>query len=46
LRLIKRGFPFYDFQYQTVFSEIRGIIAGMIYYLRHRNTDPRIYLGP
>ncbi len=44
--LIRKGFPFYNFQYQTLFSEIRGILAGMIYYLRHRNTDPRIYLGP
>lgn len=46
LHLIRRGFPFYNFQYQTVFSEIRGIFAGMIYYLRHRNTNSRIYTGP
>jgi GT2 family glycosyltransferase len=44
--LVKKGFPFYNFQYRTLFSEIRGIFAGMVYYLRHRNTNPRIYLGP
>ena len=46
LRLIKNGFPMYNFQYQTVFAEIGGVIAGMFYYLRHRHKDPRIYLGP
>jgi GT2 family glycosyltransferase len=46
LGLIRKGFPFYNFQYQTIFSEMRGIFAGMIYYLRHKNTNPRIYLGP
>jgi glycosyltransferase involved in cell wall biosynthesis len=46
LGLIRRGFPFYNFQYQTVFAEIGGVFAGMVYYLRHKNTNPRIYLGP
>lgn len=44
LSLIKKGFPYYRFQYQTLFSEISGILAGMLYYVRHRNTNPRIYL--
>jgi glycosyltransferase involved in cell wall biosynthesis len=41
--LLKRGFPRYSFQYKTVFCELRGILSGIIYYLRHRNTDPKIY---
>lgn len=43
LTLFKRGFPHYSFQYKTLFSEVRGILAGFIYYLRHRNTDSKIY---
>ena len=43
LSLLKKGFPHYHFQYKTLFSELRGILSGFIYYLRHRNTDPKIY---
>lgn len=43
LSLLKKGFPHYSFQYQTLFSEMGGIISGLFYYLRHRNTDPKIY---
>lgn len=43
LSLLKKGFPDYPFQYKTLFAELRGIISGFIYYLRHRNTDPKIY---
>jgi glycosyltransferase involved in cell wall biosynthesis len=43
LSLLKKGFPHYDFQYKTLFSEMRGILSGFIYYLRHRNTDSKIY---
>ena len=43
LSLLKKGFPGYSFQYKTLFSELRGILSGVIYYLRHRNTDPKIY---
>jgi len=46
LSLLRKGFPYYHSQYQTLFSEMRGILAGMFYYLRHRNTNPRIFLGP
>ena len=42
-QLIKKGFPRYHFQYKTVFSELRGIFSGFIYFFRHRNTDPKIY---
>lgn len=42
-RLLKKGFPRYDFQYRTVFSELTGVFSGLFYYLRHRNTDPKIY---
>ena len=43
LSLLRKGFPNYSFQYQTLFSEMGGIISGVFYYLRHRNTDPKIY---
>lgn len=43
LRQLRWGFPHYRFQYQTVFAELKGILSGFIYYLRHRNTDPKIY---
>jgi GT2 family glycosyltransferase len=41
--LILKGFPYYKSQYQTLFSEMRGILSGMFYYIRHRNTNPGIY---
>lgn len=43
LSLLKRGFPHYHFQYKTLFSELRGIFSGFIYFLRHRKTDSNIY---
>ena len=43
LSLLKKGFPHYSFQYQTLFSEMGGIISGLFYYLRHRNSDSKIY---
>lgn len=45
MSLLRKGFPRYNFQYQTLFSEMRGILAGMIYYAKHRNTNSRIYYG-
>ncbi|MEX1238228.1 MAG: glycosyltransferase [Cyclobacteriaceae bacterium] len=43
LSLLKKGFPRYHFQYKTLFAELGGIVAGFLYYLRHRNTDSKIY---
>jgi glycosyltransferase involved in cell wall biosynthesis len=43
LSLIRKGFPRYPFQYQTLFSEMKGIISGLFYYWRHRHTDSKIY---
>ena len=43
VRLLKSGFPDYAFQYKTLFSEVRGVLSGLLYYVRHRNTDPKIY---
>lgn len=43
LSLLKKGFPRYHFQYKTVFAELRGIMSGLFYYIRHRNTDSKIY---
>jgi GT2 family glycosyltransferase len=45
LKLLKRGFPHYEFQYQTVFSELRGLLSGLLYFLRHRKTGSQIYYG-
>jgi glycosyltransferase involved in cell wall biosynthesis len=42
-KLIYKGFPKYRFQHQTLFSEIKGILSGIFFYLRHRNTDPKIF---
>lgn len=42
-RLLKKGFPHYRFQYSTLFAEVKGVFSGLIYYLRHRHTDPKIY---
>ncbi len=38
LRLIRKGFPSYKFQYQTLFWELTGIVSGMIYFLRNRKV--------
>jgi glycosyltransferase involved in cell wall biosynthesis len=43
LSLIKRGFPRYHFQYRTLFSEISGVLSGILYFLKHRKTDSNIY---
>ena len=43
LSLLKKGFPGYRFQYQTLFAELGGIVSGLIYYIRHRNTPSNIY---
>lgn len=43
LSLLKKGFPHYPFQYKTLFAELRGILSGFVYFIRHRHTDPKIY---
>lgn len=43
LSLLKRGFPWYHFRYKTIFAELGGIMSGLFYYMRHRNTDSKIY---
>jgi glycosyltransferase involved in cell wall biosynthesis len=42
LSLLRKGFPHYSFQYQTLFVEMGGILSGFIYYWKNRNTDPKI----
>jgi GT2 family glycosyltransferase len=42
-RLLRKGFPSYSFQYQTLFAELKGVLSGLFYYWKHRNTDPKIY---
>jgi GT2 family glycosyltransferase len=40
LKLIIKGFPGYASRYSTVFAEIRGIFAGLIYFIKHRKRSP------
>jgi glycosyltransferase involved in cell wall biosynthesis len=40
LKQLAKGFPNYTMRYATLFPEIRGMIAGMLYYNRHKNTKP------
>lgn len=42
LSLIRKGFPRYAFQYQTLFHELRGILSGLVYYFRNRNVESKI----
>jgi glycosyltransferase involved in cell wall biosynthesis len=41
LLLIRIGFPSYTFRYRTLWSEIKGIISGIRYFYKNKNT-PRI----
>jgi len=43
LSLLKKGFPNYRFRYKTLFSELRGILSGLFYFMRHRQKDSNIY---
>jgi glycosyltransferase involved in cell wall biosynthesis len=36
--LVARGFPRYKGRYTTIFSEMRGMFSGLIFYLKNRNT--------
>ncbi|GAB3530105.1 hypothetical protein GCM10027443_10290 [Pontibacter brevis] len=36
IKLIKRGFPSYGFQYRTLWPEIKGILSGLAFYVRNR----------
>ena len=38
LTLARRGFPRYRFRYRTVGTEIKGLISGLFFYLKHRHT--------
>ncbi|MEO5998184.1 MAG: glycosyltransferase [Chitinophagaceae bacterium] len=37
-KLIISGFPRYSFQNRTLFSEIRGVISGILFYYKNKNT--------
>jgi glycosyltransferase involved in cell wall biosynthesis len=45
LSLLGRGFPFYRSKYQTIFSEMAGVISGLFYYWRNRKGGPKSELG-
>jgi glycosyltransferase involved in cell wall biosynthesis len=36
LSLIRKGFPYYNHQYRTLFSELTGVVSGLFYFLRNR----------
>jgi GT2 family glycosyltransferase len=40
--LLYKGFPFYRQRFRTLLSEITGIISGLIYFMRHRNTKSNV----
>jgi glycosyltransferase involved in cell wall biosynthesis len=39
MSLVGKGFPFYNAQYRTVFSEMAGVISGLFYYWKHRDKS-------
>ncbi|GAC1486465.1 MAG: hypothetical protein NVS1B13_13930 [Flavisolibacter sp.] len=39
LKLLVRGFPTYASRYTTILSEIRGLLAGLIYFSRNRSAS-------
>ena len=43
--LLRKGFPFYNAQYRTLFSEMAGIISGFFYYWKHRERKHKNILG-
>jgi glycosyltransferase involved in cell wall biosynthesis len=40
--LIARGFPRYQGRFTTIFSEMKGMFSGLIFYLKNRNTPSNI----
>lgn len=38
LTLLGKGFPFYNAQYRTILSEMSGVISGLFYYWKHRDS--------
>lgn len=41
IKLIRKGFPFYSFQYRTVWTEIKGILSGLVFYARNRRQTSK-----
>lgn len=42
MRLIQKGFPRYKDRFSTIFSEIKGVVSGIIFYLKNRKKPARI----
>ncbi|MBC7912555.1 MAG: glycosyltransferase [Pyrinomonadaceae bacterium] len=40
LLLIRVGFPSYKFRYQTLWSEVKGILSGIRYYYKNKSVPP------
>lgn len=37
MKLLRNGFPHYPSQYTTIFAEMKGMVSGLIYFIRHRH---------
>ncbi len=45
IRILLKNFPNYSSRYQTIFTEIRGIISGIIFFQKHRTHPSNIRLS-
>jgi glycosyltransferase involved in cell wall biosynthesis len=45
LTLLGKGFPFYNAQYRTIFSEMAGVVSGLFYYWKNRNKRSNNIIG-
>jgi glycosyltransferase involved in cell wall biosynthesis len=43
--LLREGFPMYKRRYRTVFTEIRGLLSGIIFYRKHKARPSKIFPG-
>ena len=37
LHLIRLGFPNFNYRYQTIWSEIKGVVSGILFYVKNKN---------
>lgn len=40
--LVKAGFPFFRFRSQTLWTEIKGLVSGVLFYYRNRKRAPNL----
>ncbi|WP_114782252.1 glycosyltransferase family 2 protein [Botryobacter ruber] len=46
VRLILKGFPFYRSEHSTLWSEISGMVAGVLFYLKNRDKKDAQLISP